>query len=129
MSVESWNIAIEEIPDLIASEPSRENAVLLASLYAIQAGFVAQSTINTMCIENADTKPLDMRDGVLDDFSDILARYSNSRSAVDRDVMRIELKRQLDAILKELIEMRHEVHDEMAVQYFIEFREAVRLSI
>lgn len=67
--------------------------------------------------------------GVLDDFSVILSRYANSRSATDRDIMRETLKQQLNAIEKELVEMRLEVHDEIAVQYFIDFRENLRLKL
>lgn len=67
--------------------------------------------------------------GRLDDFSVILSRYDDTRSAADREAMRATLKQQLSEIERELVEMRHEVHDPECVQMFVEFRENLRLKL
>lgn len=67
--------------------------------------------------------------GVLDDFSVALSRYSDSRSAADREAMRATLKQQLSEIERELVEMRLEVHDTEAVKMFGEFKESMRLKL
>lgn len=71
----------------------------------------------------------DIRLGILDDFSDILAHYNETRTEESRDEMRKMLKSQLGAIEKELVEMRHEVHDPEAEKLFIQFRDNLKTKL
>lgn len=45
MSLQSWRAALSEIPNLIADEPNRENALLLAALMVLEPRFATHEEI------------------------------------------------------------------------------------
>lgn len=74
MSLESWQSSLEEIPQIIAGEPSKDKAILLASLLALQRHFDRQAeTVHPIPETAAQGENEGMEDDVAQHINDELS--------------------------------------------------------
>lgn len=132
-SQEDWQLLKQDAQDFINNinlndMSNLDYAMLGASVAIIDHVDGRGEKVQTM-LQKTSAEPTSAARGVFKEFKTALEKYNESRTAADRDQMREALKTRLDGIERELVEVRHEVHDPVSVKMFVEFRENVRLKL